>query len=715
MTLKSRLNRTAAAVAAAACLTLAQVAPLRAHEPVGGSTKAVEAHRKTDFGFKGFDKVNRRLQKDFENFDYAASASAYRRAMSLAFGNPNAHLEGEWSPVISMPVVAIHTSVLPNGKVLMWDSISDLPAESVDGHNFTRAVVWDPVTGAVTPNNANTGYNLFCAGHASMPDGKLFIAGGNRSRALDGLDTMHTFNWANNSWALLGFMNQGSRWYPSVTALARAEMLISSGVGVNTPEVRTASGTMRSLTNAVLSMPLYPWMQPALNGRTLYFGPDNTLSYLNTSGTGAWQHFGGRDGINRDYGAYAMYDAGKILVAGGSNSSQSSYVVDINGATPAAAPTGNLNTGRRQHNLTVLPDGSVLATGGNFNGAALVNVGAGVYTAELWNPATGLWQTLASMQRTRQYHSTAVLLPDARVMVGGGGICGDCFNQGYLEKNIEIFSPPYLFKQDGSGDLAPRPVINNAIVSVPSRVITIGADATTTPVSTISKVVMIRDSSVTHSVNFEQRRVPLSFSVNTSNNTITATAPTDPNVAPPGYYMVFIINSSGVPSVAKMVQLPTFSNIANSSWVGGRYNFFASHSDKIMEVAGGSTADGTPLVQGDINDVNGISPQNFILALTGYPINQQYQFMASHSNKCLEPSGGSTADLVPIVGNTCTAMASQLWTFQSVAGVPGGYKIINAQSNKCVDVSGASQNNGAQLIQNTCNGAASQTWKARRR
>ena len=714
MTFKRRLSR-AVAVAAAAFVTLAQVAPSLAHGPGGGSQKEIEAHRKTDFGFKGFDKVNRQLQKDFENFNYAASAAAYRRAMGLAFSDPNAYLNGEWSPVISMPVVAIHTSVLPNGKVLMWDSVSDLPAENVDNHTFTRAVVWDPVTGTVTPDDANTGYNLFCSGHAFMPDGKLFIAGGNHSRALDGINTMHTFNWVDNSWTLLGFMNQGSRWYPSVTALARAEMLISSGVGVSTAEVRTASGTLRSLSNAVLSMPLYPWLQPALNGRTLFFGPDNTLSYLNTSGNGAWQHFGGRDGINRDYGAYAMYDVGKILVAGGNHSNATSYVVDINGATPTATQSGNLFTGRRQHNLTILPDGSVLATGGNSNGATLVSVGAGVYTAELWNPATGQWQTLASMQRTRQYHSTAVLLPDARVMVGGGGICGDCLAQNYLEKNIEIFSPPYLFKQDGSGDLAPRPVVNTAVVSVPSRVITIGADAMTTPVSTISKVVMIRDSSVTHSVNFEQRRIPLSFSVNTSNNTITATAPTDPNVAPPGYYMLFVINSSGVPSVAKMVQLPTFSNIANSSWVGGRYNFFASHSDKIMEVAGGSTADGTPLVQGDINDVPGISPQNFILALTGYPINQQYQFMASHSNKCLEPSGGSTADLVTIVGNTCTAMASQLWTFQPVANVAGGYQIVNAQSGKCVDVTGGSLSNGAQLIQFTCNGGANQTWKARRR
>jgi hypothetical protein len=701
------LNRTLA-VATIIVITLTHASYLRAHEAHEANAKDIEAHRKTDFGFDGFNKLNRQLQKDFQNFNYAANAAAYRRMMSVAFGGPNSYLIGEWSPVINLPVVAIHTSVLPNGKVLMWDSISDLPAETVDGHTFTRAVVWDPVSGTVTPDDSNTGYNLFCSGHAALPDGKIFIAGGNRSRALDGLDTMHTFNWADNTWSFLGLMNQGSRWYPSVTALARTEMLITSG-GPSTPEVRTASATLRSLTNAVLSMPLYPWLQTALNSRTLYFGPGNNLSYLNTSGTGAWQHFGGRDGLNRDYGAYAMYDVGKILAVGGGGSLKSSVVIDINGATPTVTPTSDLATGRRQHNVTILPDGTVLATGGNFNGAGLVDVSAGVYSAELWNPTTGQWQTLSSEQRTRQYHSTAVLLPDARVMVGGGGICGTCYDQGYLEKNIEIFSPPYLFKQDGSGDLAPRPFINYAIVYIQNKQISIS----TPDGASISKVVLIRDSSVTHSVNFEQRRIPLSFSVNSAGTLITATAPTNPNIAPPGYYMLFIINSSGVPSVAKMVQITPNSGIANASpWGGGSYNFYASHSDKIMEVSGAATNDGAPIVQGDINE--GAS-QNYWLALTGYPAAGQYQFMASHTGKCLEPAGASTADLASIVQNTCTAQPSQLWTFQPVANVPGGYRIVNVQSNKCMDVSGNSLSNGGQVIQYTCNGGTNQTWKARRR
>src|SRR5205823_13894464 len=154
------------------------------------------------------------------------------------------------------------------------------------------------------------------------------------------------------------------------------------------------------------------------------------------------------------------------------------------------------------HNLTVLADGTVLATGGNSSGAGLVDLtpGAPVYPAEQWNPATGQWRTLAAMQITLQYHSTALLLPDGRVLSSGGGICGTCDQVGYLGKNAEIFSPPYLFQADGT--LAPRPAIDAAPGST-----SYGAPmeiATANPAS-IRKVALVRLGAVTHSDNMEQR------------------------------------------------------------------------------------------------------------------------------------------------------------------------------------------------------------------
>jgi hypothetical protein len=180
----------------------------------------------------------------------------------------------------------------------------------------------------------------------------------------------------------------------------------------------------------------------------------------------------------------------------------------------------------------------------------LIDMNGGVYNAELWNPATGQGKTLAAEQVTRQYHSTALLLPDGRVLSAGGGVCDDCDQVGYLAKNAQIFTPPYLFKKDGSGELAPRPAISSAPSAVPY-----GAQfqISTPNAASIRKVALLRLGAVTHDVNMEQRYVPLSFSAATG--ALTATSPPTANVAPPGFYMLFIIDDAGVPSVAKMVSV----------------------------------------------------------------------------------------------------------------------------------------------------------------
>ena len=266
----------------------------------------------------------------------------------------------------------------------------------------------------------DTGYNVFCSGLAHLTDGRVFLAGGNLDSALNGIRQTHVFDPSStNPWSLGPDMASG-RWYPTVTPLRNGEMLITSG-RVNVPEVRTTSGGLRSLSSASLSQPLYPWTDVAPDGRAFVSGPDPTMRSLNTDGAGAWQSQGTRDSIDRDYGSHALFDVGKILVAGGGPSTRDSRVIDLNGATPAVTPTQSMAFGRRQNNLTILADGSVLATGGNSSSAGLVDLDNGVYAAERWNPATGKWTTLAAESVTRQYHSTAVLLPDGRVLSAGGG------------------------------------------------------------------------------------------------------------------------------------------------------------------------------------------------------------------------------------------------------------------------------------------------------
>jgi Domain of unknown function (DUF1929)/Bacterial Ig domain len=455
---------------------------------------------------------------------------------------------GRWGPTVDWPVVGIHVALLPNGKVLAWDSVGDRATETFPVHDFTRATVYDPATGTHTQANVDTGHNVFCAGFAHLPDGRLFLAGGNKDAQLNGIEQTHVFNPANNTWSVGANMAAG-RWYPSVTPLTNGEMLITEG-GPDVPEVRKTDGTLRTLSSASLNLPLYPWLDVAPDGQVFHSGPDQTLRKLDPAGTGSWQSVGQRDGIHRDYGSHAVFDVGKTLVAGGGSSSSDARVIDTNGATPQVAATSPMAFGRRQHNLTLLADGSILATGGNSTGASLVDMNGGVYNAERWNPATGQWTTLAAQAVTRQYHSTALLLPDGRVLSSGGGICWTCDQVGYLAKNAEIFTPPYLFKNDGSGQLAPRPEITGAPGTVSHGT---SFQITTPNAASIRKVGLIRLGSQTHSVEMEQRYLPLGFTA--GSGTLTANVPANAHTAVPGVYMLFIVDSAGVPSVAKMVTI----------------------------------------------------------------------------------------------------------------------------------------------------------------
>ena len=472
--------------------------------------------------------------------------SSLESRVAAAAVAPDPGQVGQWGPVVDWPVVGIHVALMPNGKVLAWDSVGDGATESFPNQTFTRATVYDPATGTQTPVNVDTGYNIFCAGFAHLFDGSLFIAGGNKDQQLNGIVKTHLFNPVTNTWSLGPDMAAG-RWYPSVTPLTNGEMLITEG-GPDMPEVRRTDGTLRALNTASLNLPLYPWMDVAPDGRVFYSGPDQTLRKLDPTGGGSWQSYGQRDAINRSYGSHAVFGIGKTLVAGGGASSSDARVIDTNGATPQVSATAPMAFGRRQHNLTLLADGSVLATGGNSTGASLIDMNGGVFNAERWDPATGQWTTLAAQAVTRQYHSTALLLPDGRVLSSGGGICGTCDQVGYLAKNAELFTPPYLFKHDGSGELAPRPEIATAPATVSH-----GASfpITSPNAASIAKVGLIRLGSQTHSVEMEARYLPLTFT--TSGDTLTASVPANMNTAVPGYYMLFIVDSNGVPSVAKMV------------------------------------------------------------------------------------------------------------------------------------------------------------------
>src|SRR6185437_3308887 len=385
-------------------------------------------------------------------------------------------------------------------------------------------------------------YRLFCAGHTSLADGRVFISGGHIAD-YTGYSHSEIFDPATNTFKTLPDMNAG-RWYPTTTELPNGDVLVVSGdINSNTntnplPQVyQFSSNTWRSLTTAQLVLPLYPTMFVAPNGKVFQAGPNRQSRYLSTSGTGAWTNVAlTKATVWRDYGPVVMYESGKVLeIGGGDPPLASAEVIDLNAATPAWTLTGSMHFARRQHNAVVLPDGKIFVSGGSSAGGFDTSTSP-VAATEMWDPATGAFTTMASIATYRGYHSTALLLPDGRVLSAGGNVGGP---------NAQLFSPPYLFA-------GARPSINTAPTSASyGQSVFIGSpDA-----ASISQVTFVRAGSVTHTNDMSARFMRLSFTKTSTG--LNVTMPANANIAPPGYYMLFILNGSGVPSVGSMVQMST--------------------------------------------------------------------------------------------------------------------------------------------------------------
>ena len=464
--------------------------------------------------------------------------------------NAQTSIVGQWSTVQTWPYRAIHAQMLPTGKVMYWDSYASA--------DFPQ--LYDPAT-ATTTAAAHAGYNIFCTGFSFLPDGRLFVAGGHISDNV-GLAYTSIYDPFTNSWSRQPDMNAG-RWYPSSTELANGDMLVVSGmtdttVGMNLmPQVwQNASGTWRNLSSAQLQLPYYPYMFLAPNGKVFNAGPNQTTRYLDASGSGAWTVVGNNNYGARNWGSAVMYDDGKVLIMGGIQGdfyggasavapTASAEVIDLNAASPSWQYVAPMTYPRKHHNATLLPDGKVLVTGGS-SGSEDTNSSSNnpAYAAEMWDPATNQWTTLASNTIYRGYHATALLLPDGRVVSAGGDYGG---------ASAELYSPPYLFK-------GARPTISSAPTTVGyGQTFFVGTpDATST-----TKVTWLKLSSVTHTNNMDQRINRLSFSQATGG--LNVTAPSSVNSCPPGYYMLFILNGNGVPSVAKIIRIVIAAPTAPSS------------------------------------------------------------------------------------------------------------------------------------------------------
>ncbi|XXF77855.1 DUF1929 domain-containing protein [Myxococcaceae bacterium GXIMD 01537] len=455
----------------------------------------------------------------------AAALLLVLAASSARAGDPA--VEGQWGPLMTWPGPAVHSHLLPDGMVMFFPELEQ-------GDNPRT---WDPATGAVV-NLPRAGHNIFCSGHAFLPDGRLLIAGGHVANYI-GLADGIVYDYRNQSWAHTPDMNL-PRWYPSVTTLPNGDALVISGTlspgeNNNLPQVyQPATNTWRDLTGAVKDIPYYPWMYSLADGRVFFAGPRGRGQFIDTQGVGSWSWSAASSGGSRPYGTSVMYDEGKVIIIGGADPpKRDAERIDLSEDSPAWRSAGSMSQARRMANATLLPDGTVLVTGGS-SGAGFDNKDAPVRAAELWNPASGEWTVLASEERYRGYHSTALLLPDGRVLSAGGRT---------REPTAQVFSPPYLFK-------GPRPTLTSA----PETVGWGNTFEVSTPdASSIAQVTLIRLSSVTHAFNMNQRINKLAFSA--GGGTLSVTAPASANLCPPGHYLLFLVNARGVPSVAKVVRV----------------------------------------------------------------------------------------------------------------------------------------------------------------
>ena len=487
---------------------------------------------------------------------------------SKAVRDERAQIGGAWAAPFDMSVIAIHMALQPGGRVLYYGS--DLEGRQTASKQYA---VWDPAAGTdadsvmVLPNTDGT--DLFCSSQTLMPDGTTLIAGGDLPDAGNSRNRdSNVFDASRNTLAKRNPMKR-ERWYSTTTTLMNGEVYIQGGAGGNDrPEIRRADGTFDLLENADTTGVDWGfprnWVAP--DGRVFGIDGSGRMYYVDVGGEGSLVRAGQLpSGSAVGSAGAAMFRPGRIL--GLSSQSPAASVVDIRAGTPSVVATEALQ-GRRIHGVaTVLADGRVMASGGGTTNNELATA---VRTAEVWNPVSGEWTVGPAQANARLYHGTALLLPDARVLVAGGGAPGPLLN-----RNGEIYSPSYLF--DANGMPAARPSIATAPESLhPGR-----SFAMRVAQGRVSRVTLVRFGSVSHSWNSDQRFLELPFrATDAGGSAVTVQLPSRATDTPPGFYMLFAFDANGVPSVARTLRIaepsdpdasyaPVVDEIADREWSSG--------------------------------------------------------------------------------------------------------------------------------------------------
>jgi galactose oxidase len=492
----------------------------------------------------------------------AQTAVAEPRARAAATStSPSA--VGQWGPTIGFPLVPVATALIPGNKLVVWSADQELNWDSSNDKQYTQTAILDLSTGAISSATvSNTAHDMFCPGVSILPDGEVIVTGG-----IGNTDTS-IYNPATNTWRAGPQLNIG-RGYQGQTTLPDGQVFTLGGswsgaVGGKLGEIWSATGNWRELSR-VPANPIYTadnggvfradnhgWFISASGGRLFQAGPSATMHWITTTGHGGITTAGRRGSSGDEMNGNAvLYDIDKLLTVGGAadyediDAKKLATVVDISGTTPTVTPTASMSYPRAFANSVVLPTGQVFTVGGQTYPVPFSDDTADLYP-EMWNPSTGRWTVMAQQAEPRTYHSVAVLLRDGTVFSGGGGLCGSCATN---HPDGQIFYPPYLFNANGTR--ATRPTLTSAPTTAQT-----GQTITVTTGAPVSNFALIRYGEATHTVDNDQRRIPLQV-VSTSGNTYSLAIPADPGVALPGPYMLFAVGTNGTPSISRTIRITT--------------------------------------------------------------------------------------------------------------------------------------------------------------
>jgi len=490
--------------------------------------------------------------------------------------------DGRWNGVETAPgnVYAVHAILLHTGKVLLFSGVAE------SGGHPRESFEWDPKTDISTAEKADmpVDTDLFCCHHVNLEDGKVIAVGGSGEYSGgeyvgdQGIKAICIYDVSKslaNRWEKIGEMNQ-ARWYPTLVTLPDGKLVTFSGFGspgdisptaeLFTPPFKGPGYSTQTISGGEKTFPTYPGFLLVRGGKIVHCGPTwrytspadvpiGTFSFSKTGGTsGVWINEGTSPSvINREEGTFVLLPPaqdGKVLLLGGGyydrgtgdhktgSDLDSAEILDTQITPFNWNPISDMNRPRVNPTAVLLPDGKVLVIGGHDSYKGSSGLVAS-NQAEIYDRVLDTWTPVATMGTLRIYHSTALLLPDGKVLTAGG--ITPAF--GADQQNMEFYEPPYFFN-------GPRPNIDGDISRAdgPDNTIAYGGEfiINTPEARDIRKVALMRPGSITHHTDTEQRYVALS-SFPISDNRLKVGVVNDPTVAPPGYYMLWIIDDQNRP------------------------------------------------------------------------------------------------------------------------------------------------------------------------